>query len=218
MTFFRSLWHDPIMTLTLWGRPNSINVQKALWCLLEIGQPFERIDAGREFGINGTPDYRAMNPNGLVPTLRDGDFVLWESNAIVRYLSTKFSRDALASTDPHVFADADRWMDWQQTVLNPALGPAFHGLVRSPGSRPQTEIDASLAATEAAMTILDAHLDGREFLAGDDFSMAEGVVGATVHRWLAMPVARHPRPAIERWYAALMARPAARRAFILPIT
>ena len=206
------------MTLTLWGRPNSINVQKAMWCLLEIGQPFERIDAGREFGINDTLEYRAMNPNGLVPTLRDGDFVLWESNAIVRYLSTKFLRGILAPSDLRVFASADCWMDWQQTVLNPALGPAFHGLVRSPGSRPQAEIDASIATTEAAMTILDAHLERHTFLAGDAFSMAEGVVGATAHRWFAMPVARKPRPAIERWYAALMARPAARQAFILPIT
>ena len=206
------------MALTLWGRINSINVQKALWCLHEIGEPFERIDAGREFGINDTAAYRAMNPNGLVPTLRDGDFVLWESNAIVRYLAMKFSRGVLAPTDPYVFASADRWMDWQQTTFNPVLGPAFHGLVRLPGSRGAEEIEQSLTQTEAAMAILNAHLAGREFLAGDAFSMAEGVIGPTVHRWLNMPVAREPRPAVEAWYARLMRRPAAQEAFVLPLT
>lgn len=206
------------MTLTLWGRPNSINVQKALWCLRETGQPFERIDAGREFGVNDTQAYRVMNPNGLVPTLRDGDFVLWESNAIVRYLARKYCAGTLAPDDPQVFADADRWMDWQQTALNPALGPAFHGLVRSSGSRPQTEVDASLAQTEAALAILEAHLTGREYLAGNSYSMADGVVGATVHRWLAMPVARQKRPATEAWYARLMQRSAIRDTYLLPIT
>ena len=206
------------MALTLWGRINSINVQKALWCLLETGQPFERIDAGREFGVNDTPAYRAMNPNGLVPTLRNGDFVLWESNAIVRYLATEFCRGGLAPADPMQFAVADGWMDWQQTVLNPALGPAFHGLVRSPGSRPRAEVDASIAATEAAIGILDAHLRERPHLVGSAITMADGVVGASVHRWLAMPVSRQARPAVETWYAGLMQRDAARTAFILPIT
>lgn len=206
------------MALTLWGRINSINVQKALWCLHEIGQPFERIDAGREFGVNDTAGYRAMNPNGLVPTLRDGDFVLWESNAIVRYLAMKFSPGALAPADPQVFADADRWMDWQQTTFNPAVGPAFHGLVRSPGSRGPEEVEQSRVQSEAAMAILDAHLAHRAFLAGDAISMAEGVIGATVHRWLNMPIERKTHSAVEDWYARLMHRPAAQRTFLLPIT
>lgn len=206
------------MALTLWGRINSINVQKALWCLHEIGQPFERIDAGREFGINDTAVYRAMNPNGLVPTLRDGDFVLWESNAIVRYLAMKFSVGVLAPADREVFARADSWMDWQQTLFNPALGPAFHGLVRSPGSRSAAEIEQSLIQTDAAMATLEAHLAGCEFLAGDVFSMADGVIGATVHRWLNMPVRREKRPAVASWYARLMQRPAALQSFVLPLT
>ncbi len=206
------------MALTLWGRPNSINVQKALWCLLETGQKFERIDAGREYGVNDTAAYRAMNPNGLVPTLRDGDFVLWESNAIVRYLARKFLMGMLAPADLQRFAEADRWMDWQQTVFNPALGPAFHGLVRSPGSRPQTEVDASIAASEAAVAILDAHLASRDVFVGNAISIADGAIGATVHRWLAMPLTRTPRPSVERWYERLMQRAPAREAFILPLT
>ena len=206
------------MTLTLWGRLNSINVQKALWCLYEIGQPFERIDAGRGFGVNDTADYHAMNPNGLVPTLRDGDFVLWESNAIVRYLATKYSPGVLAPRDPEGFADADRWMDWQQTTLNPALRPAFHALVRSPGSRNSREVEQSRVETEAVMDLLEEHLARRDYLAGNAFSMAEGVVGASVHRWLNMPVARNTRPALQGWYERLMSRPAARKSFLLPIT
>ena len=206
------------MALTLWGRVNSINVQKVLWCMQETGQPFERIDAGRGFGVTDTPEYRAMNPNGLVPTLRDGDFVLWESNAIVRYLATKFCRGMLAPEDPQHFADADRWMDWQQTVLNPALGPAFHGLVRSPGSRGPAEVEQSRVQTEAAMAILEAHLSGREYLAAESYTMAEGVVGASVHRWLNLPIAREVRPAVQGWYVRLMQRPAAKHIFRLPIT
>ena len=145
------------MSITLWGRLNSINVQKVVWCLHETGQPFERIDAGRGVGVNDTPAYLAMNPNGLVPTLREGDFVLWESNAIVRYLATKFCHGSLAPSDPRAFADADRWLDWQATALNPVMGPAFHGLVRAPGSRGVAEVEASCAKTEAAMDILEHH-------------------------------------------------------------
>ena len=181
------------------------------------GRPFERIDAGRGVGVNDTPAYLAMNPNGLVPTLREGDFVLWESNAIVRYLATKFCHGSLAPSDPRAFADADRWLDWQATALNPVMGPAFHGLVRAPGSRGVAEVEASCAKTEAAMDILEHHLRGRDFLA-HGFTIADGTVGAAVHRWLNIPVRRAERPALEAWYARVMQRPAAQATFRLPIT
>ncbi|MGI9333231.1 MAG: glutathione S-transferase, partial [Gammaproteobacteria bacterium] len=102
---------------TLWGRVNSINVMKVLWCLDEIGLEYERVDAGMAFGVVDTPDYRAMNPNGRVPTLRDGDLVLWESNAIVRYLCERYSHGELSPRDPGERAVADQWMDWQQTTV-----------------------------------------------------------------------------------------------------
>ena len=205
------------MSITLWGRLNSINVQKVVWCLHETGQPFERIDAGRGVGVNDTPAYLAMNPNGLVPTLREGDFILWESNAIVRYLATKFCRGTLAPDDPREFADADRWLDWQATALNPVMTPAFHGLLRAPGSRGAAEIEDSRAKTEAAMDILERHLQGRDFLA-KGFTIADGAVCAAVHRWLNIPVRRAQRPALQAWYRRVMERPAAQATFRLPIT
>ena len=130
--------------ITLWGRLNSINVRKVVWCLEEIGAPYERIDAGLQFGVVGTPDYRAMNPNALVPTIRDGDFTLWESNAILRYLCARFADRGFWPSDVARRARGGRWMDWQQTSLNKAMGPAFHGLVRTPPEK------RDVAAIEAA--------------------------------------------------------------------
>ena len=147
--------------ITLWGRKNSINVQKALWCIEELGLAYERIDAGRGYGVTDTPEYRRMNPNGLVPTIEDDGFVLWESNAIVRYLCSKHSAGELCPADPKVRADTDRWMDWQATAFTPAFGPIFHGLVRTPGSRTREEIDAAIAASEGFAAILDAQLAAR---------------------------------------------------------
>lgn len=204
--------------IILHGRITSVNVQKVVFALGECGVAYERREAGGAFGVVDTPEYRAMNPNRLVPVLRDGDLVLWESNAIVRYLAARYAAGRLWPEDPGARALADRWMDWQQTVLNPALGPAFHGLVRTgPEKRDAAAIEASRAKTEKAMEILDGHLAGRHWLAGEGFGMAECVVGASVHRWLNMPIAREPRPHVERWYQAVFARPAARDALPLPI-
>ena len=194
--------------LKLWGRANSINVQKALYCIEELGLPYERIDAGRGYGVVDTDEYRAMNPNSLVPTLQDGDFVLWESN----------SDGDLWPRDLCVRAAADRWMDWQQTSITPAISTAFHGLVRTPGSRTPQDIDESAAKTDALFLILDAHLAGRTWLEGERFSMAECVIAPAVHRWLNMPVQHSDIPHVRRWYDAIMSRPAAQRVMTLPIT
>jgi glutathione S-transferase len=110
--------------LKIWGRANSINVQKVLWCCGELGLDFERIDAGNEFGVTKTPEYCSLNPNGLVPTVEDGDFQLWESNVIVRYLAHKVGHNRLFPAETMTRFDAERWMDWQATVW-PALRPLF---------------------------------------------------------------------------------------------
>jgi glutathione S-transferase len=204
--------------LKLWGRANSINVQKALYCIEELGLPYERIDAGRGYGVVDTPEYKAMNPNSLVPTLEDGDFVLWESNAIVRYLCARHSDGDLWPSDLRVRAAADRWMDWQQTAIHSAIGVAFHGLVRTPGSRTPHDIDESSAKTDALFLILDDHLAGRAWLEGERFSMAECVIAPAVHRWLHMPVHHSDIPHVQRWYKAIMSRSAAQRVLTLPIT
>ena len=204
--------------IKLWGRKNSINVQKVLWCLNELGLPYERIDAGRGFGVTDTPEYRRMNPNGLVPVLEDGGFVLWESNAIVRYLCSVHAQGTLWPTDSKVRADADRWMDWQTTAFTPAFGPIFHGLVRSPGSRPKEEIEAAIAQGETFAAILDARLAERPFIAGEAFTMGDIPAGCAGFRWLNLPIMRKPRPHLERWVEALLARPATRDVLVLPLT
>lgn len=205
--------------ITLWGRLNSLNVQKVLWCLEEIGAPYTRIEAGREFGVVDTPEYRTMNPNALVPTIQDGDLTLWESNAIVRYLCARRPDKGFWPEDPARRACGDRWMDWQQTSLNKALGPAFMNLVRTPPEHRDMEaVEASRAATERQLVILDDALAHSQWLGGDAFGLAEFAVGTQIHRWLNMPIARQPRPNVERWYSAFMRRPAAPVALTLPVT
>lgn len=207
--------------MKIWGRSNSINVQKVVWAANEFGLPYQRIDAGMEFGIVKTPDYLTKNPNGLVPCVEVDGLTLWESNAIVRYLASRHpqSHEPLWPTDPGLRVLADRWMDWQTTTLYPAMHAAFIGLVRTPPERRNAEaIETSIALYETKMAILDAQLAQNEFLAGADFPMGDIPCGAVVHRWLHMPVERKPWPNVERWYRSIAARPAARTALILPVT
>ena len=197
--------------LKIWGRLSSINVRKVVWAVQEIGVAFERTDAGAAFGIVQTPAYLALNPNALVPVLQDGDFVLWESNVIVRYLCAKH---ALGSLYPEALPErfnAERWMDWQQTTLNPAGRNAFVQLVRTePAQRRDDLIAQSNQETEPLMALLDAHLSRHAFMAGEHFSMADIPIGCEVHRWHGLPQARAPRPHLERWYQALCQRPASK--------
>lgn len=204
--------------LKLWGRTNSINVQKAVWCLEELGVAYERVDAGGPFGIVNEPAYRRMNPNGLVPTLEDDGFVLWESNAIVRYLAAKHAPNALWPEDLRMRADADRWMEWQATAFTPAFSAIFHGLVRSPGSREPKEIEAAIGKSEEMAAILDAHLAERAFVTGETFTIGDIATGCAAHRWLHLPIARSPRPHLQRWYERLLKRPAAAKLLVRPLT
>jgi len=205
--------------LRLWGRTSSINVRKVLWALQELGLPFERIDAGLAFGHNHTPAYLAKNPNALVPLLEDGDFTLWESNAIVRYLAASHAMGTLCPEDLRTRFDAERWMDWQQTTLNRAGGPAFIQWIRTPAEQRQPAvIAASVAATEPLLRMLDAHLATRPWMAGEHFTMADIPIGCEIHRWWGLPQPRPSLPHLERWYAALLARPATRGVLDLPLS
>jgi glutathione S-transferase len=195
--------------LKIWGRISSLNVRKVVWAAQEAGVPFERTDAGMAFGIVNTPAYRALNPNAKVPTLQDGELVLWESNVIVRYLCARYAPDRLYPLDLAQRFDAERWMDWQQSTLNRASGQAFVQWIRTaPAERDVQAIAQSVAATEPLLALLDAHLSTHAFMAGAHFSMADIPVGCEVHRWFGLPQPRTPRPAIERWFQALRARPA----------
>jgi glutathione S-transferase len=205
--------------LKIWGRLSSINVQKVVCCANELGIAYERVDAGGKFGIVETPAYQRLNPNGLVPTIEDGDFVLWESNAIVRYLARTYGAGRLSPDDPRRAADADRWMDWQATTLTPAMGDAFVHLVRTPAEqRDMRLVDASIAKTEPKMAILDACLKDRAYVAGPALTMGDVPLACAAHRWLGLPCERTPRPNVERWLADIRARPAFGDVLTLPIS
>ncbi|MCB4800626.1 glutathione S-transferase family protein [Methylobacterium brachiatum] len=200
----------------LWGRLTSVNVQKAVWALDEAGLAYERIDAGGAHGVVHDPAYRAMNPNGLVPTLEEDGFVLWESNAILRYVAA-MAPSLTSPADPRARAHIEQWLDWQATSFTPAMRDAFWQLYRS-ANPDRAVIDASVKRTEAFAAILDAHLTGRDYAIGGGFSIADIALGCAAHRWLNLPAERIERPALRRWYDRLAARPGAARALGEPIS
>jgi glutathione S-transferase len=206
--------------LTIFGRTNSVNVQKVLWCLAEIGIPYERGDAGLAHGRNCEPWYLALNPNGLIPLLQDGAFTLWESNTIVRYLAGKHAFGGLYPASPELRALAERWMDWQLSTLVWPVSIVFRNLVR----RPPAERDAGAIAhhtveANRAVALLDAHLAKQPYVAGDVFTMGDIPVGATVHRWLEIEgIDRPPLSALRAWRARLAERPGFRAHVMLPLS
>jgi glutathione S-transferase len=197
--------------LTVWGRLSSINVRKVVLAAQLAGVAFERIDAGGEYGIVGTPAYLARNPNAMVPLMGDGDFELWESNVIVRYLCARYAPGRLYPDDLQQRFDAERWMDWQQTALNGAGREAFIQLVRTPAERRNsTAIAHSMAMTALLHAVLDTHLAGRPFMAGDHLTMADIPIACEMHRWLGLPIEHRPLPHLHAWYSRIAALPAAR--------
>lgn len=205
--------------LRILGRLSSINVQKVVWCADELGLDYERIDVGGKFGRNDKPEFLAMNPNGLVPVIEDDGFVLWESNAIVRYLCARERSTSLWPDDLRRRADADRWMDWQATTFTPATRDAFWQLVRVPEpQRDAAAIEASRVKSEKCAAILDAHLAQHAYMGGASFTAADIVVGAAAHRWLNMPLPRTARPHIQRWYQLLKSRPASHQVTQQPLS
>jgi glutathione S-transferase len=206
------------MMLKIWGRNTSVNVQKVMWAIGELGLPHERIDIGGPFGKNHEPAYLAKNPNGLVPTLEEDDgFLLWESNSIVRYLAAKHGAGTLEPADLRARASASRWMDWQLTVCAPAIHGLFWGLIRTPPEkRDQAHIDESRKKTTAAMTILDAQLAKTAYVAGDRFSMGDIPVGLIAYRFRRLAPDWTGLDNLDRWYQGLEQRPAF-KAHILPV-
>jgi glutathione S-transferase len=196
--------------IKIWGRNTSVNVQKVMWAVGELGLTHERIDIGGPFGKNNEPAYLAKNPNGLVPTLEEDDgFLLWESNAIVRYLAAKYGPGKLQPADLHERARGNSWMDWQLTVAAPALTPVFWGLVRTPPEkRDPAAIEAGKFKSAAAMKILDARLGKSAYVAGDAFSMGDMPVALMTYRFRRLVPERSPLDNLERWFAGIEQRPA----------
>jgi glutathione S-transferase len=193
--------------LKVWGRVNSVNVKKALWAAEELGLKYERIDAGMQFGVTKTPEYRGMNPNSLVPTIDDDGFVLWESHTIVRYFAAKHGAGTLWPTDLRVRADAERWMDWAFTFQN-AMRDVFWGLIRTPPEkRDMKAIEAGAKRSAEVIQVLEQFLEGRPFVAGERFTMGDIPIGCEVQRYMRVPIERPRAPNVEAWFERLRARP-----------
>jgi glutathione S-transferase len=192
----------------VWGRTSSSNVKKVLWLADEMGLAVERIDAGGKFGVVDTPAYKKLNPNSRVPTLEDGDFVLWESNSIMRYLANQYGGEAFYPAGHAARANIDRWLDWQLAMLNPVEGPVFLGTIRTP---PEKHDRAALAAGVEKLAkqwaIVEAHLASRPYIAGDTFSIADIALAIFAHRFLRNPfITVPPLPNISAWHGRLRPR------------
>jgi glutathione S-transferase len=203
--------------LKIWGRTNSVNVKKVLWCLDELGLEYERTDAGMQYGVVNTPEYRKMNPNGLVPTMDEDGFILWESHAIVRYLADKYGKGVLRPMELETRSIANQWMDWAFSFQG-GVRDAFWNLIRTPAEkRDPKAVEASRAKSGELAKILDAALAGRMYVAGP-FSMGDIPIGCEVQRWMRLPMERPKLPNLEAWFERLCARPAFKKNVDLPLT
>ena len=198
--------------ITVWGRNTSSNVQTVMWALGELGLEHERIDWGGAFGGNDDPDYRAMNPNGLIPVLRDGDIVLWESPAIVRYLGAKYGDGRFWPTDPGLRARQDMWAEWVKTSVSPELiYKVFWQLVRTASSDRDAAVVASgEKALQALMPRLDIRLSESAFLGGEDICFADIIAGHVLYRYMTLDFKKPVTPNLDAYYERLATRPAYR--------
>ncbi|HTW29310.1 MAG TPA: glutathione S-transferase family protein [Acetobacteraceae bacterium] len=203
----------------IWGRPTSANVMKVVWLLEELQLPYERVDAGGEYGRTDTPEYRALNPNRSVPVLQEDNYVLWESNAILRYLCSAWAPDLpLWPRNPQARGSIDRWMDWQQTVLNAPQAALFWGLVRTPpAERDAAAIAAAAAKAGHAWTLLDEILGKAPYVAGPAFTLADIALGVHVHRWFSFAIEGPELAGLRAWYGRLLERPPYRRFVAGPV-
>lgn len=202
--------------LTIWGRLNSHNVKKVVWLAEEIGLPYERRDIGGAFGMNN--EYRALNPNALIPTIEDGEVVLWESNATLRYLAARYSDGVLWLSDPAARAVGDKWMDWQFSYA-PLQLDAFLNLVRrKPEERDMAAVARAAEASGEMMATLDPVLAKQPWLSGDSFAIGDIPMGVYAHTWFTLDIARPDLPHVANWYERLKSRPGYAANVMIPLT
>lgn len=206
--------------LKVWGRKNSSNVRKVLWCAEELALPYEREEAGGAFGMVDTPQYRALNPNGRVPLIEDGDFVLWESNAIVRYLAARYGSDtSWYQRDVCVRAQADKWMDWTTSTFAGPFRDLFWGMLRTPAEQQDWVLINGASKTCAELlSIVDQALSEKPYLSGDEIGMGDIPLGSFIYAWFEMPLERPSMPNLEAWYERLKLRPCYRGAVMTALT
>jgi len=204
--------------LTIWGRRSSFNLQKVMWFTAELGIAHRHIEAGGDFGLTDTPEFRAMNPHGRVPVIDDAGTIVWESQTILRYLAARYGRGTFWSDDPAERARTEQWMDWSQTALQPdfLLG-IFWGFYRTPqAQRNETAIKRSIERCTRHFRLLDDHLAGKAFMRGDAFSLADIPIGTHLYRYFNVEIERPAVPNVEAWYRRLQERPAYRAHVMIP--
>ncbi len=207
------------MTIRIWGRRNSINVMKVLWCADELALEYEQIDAGMAFGVVNEEFYRAKNPNGKVPCLEDGERVLWESNTIVRYLAAVHDSGGLYPADPGMRAEAEKWMDWQLTTPYADINYIFWGMVRnSPAHQDPQRQSEAIGHLDGYWAIVDRALAGRDYLLGAQFTIADIPLGCLMWRWNNLQIPRVRFEHLEAWHERLKARTAFQKNVMLPLT
>ena len=202
--------------LTIWGRLNSHNVKKVAWFAEELGMAYRRIDIGGQFGMDAA--YLAKNPNALIPTIEDEGLVLWESNAILRYLAARHGGEKWWPADPATRAIGDRWMDWQAGYADAQRNAFVHCIRKPEAERDQTAIAASAAACAKLLAVPERYLEEQPWLSGDAFGIGDIPIGVYIHTWFNLPIERPAFPHLENWYARLRERPGYASQVMIPLT
>jgi glutathione S-transferase len=206
--------------LKVLGRKSSANVQKVMWLLSEMGVPCTREDFGGKFGGNKSSEFLRLNPNGVVPTLIDGDAVLWESNTILRYIANRFGPTSFYPADFYRRADCERWMDWQLGTLNQVMTPLYIAFIRTPAEERDMKAVQRLEERAADLfAILDAALATNPYLTGEDITLAEIATAMFAYRWFELPLERRvPTPHLHRWFDSIAQRPAFREHIMIGLS
>ncbi len=205
--------------LTIWGRANSSNVKKVLWCAEELKLPYERIDAGGAFGQVNDASYRALNPNGLVPTIQDGDFILWESNTILRYLAAQYGETKLYASTPKERAKIEQWMDWTASSFAAPFRDIVVNLIRAPeAERNKAVADDAIKRCTELFEITNRLLETQPYFGGNHFSIADITIGPIAYMWFEMKLNSQEMLPLQEWYKRLQQRPAFQKIVMIPIT
>jgi len=205
--------------IKIWGRINSSNVRKVLWCAEELGLKYDQIDAGGAFGVVETPEYRALNPNGRIPCLQDGAFTIFESNAICRYLARKYGRAPFVPDDLRQWALADQWMDWTTFSFGMPFRNLFWNMVRTaPQDRDQAAITLGIEHCSAQFAVVEDVLKDQPFLSGEACGVGDIPLGSLAYAWFSMEIERPDQPHVAAWYQRLTDRPAYQKGVMSPLT
>lgn len=201
---------------TIWGRLNSHNVKKVVWFAEELGLKYQRIDIGGQFGF--TEDYLEKNPNRLIPSIEDGKLVLWESNAILRYMAAEYGGGRWYLPDPIDRALGDRWMDWQIAYADAQRVPFLSFARMKPEDRDPDAIAASIEACGRHLAVMDRYLGERPWLSGGQFGIGDIPMGVYAYTWFSLPFDKPEFPNIADWYARIRLRPGFAEQVMIPLT